>query len=116
MERPCQNHPVRARARTSTCGTWSVGLLVIAASSLSGCGVLDKSCGSNAFSSDYPSAPAFVGLSEDDARAKAAQLKVRFRVMCRDGKNPSGAADADLDFTRVNVGVDDGEVTSARRF
>lgn len=86
----------------------------MAAASLSSCNVLDRSCGSNVYGSNYPSAPSFVGLSEDAARAKAAQLNLRFRVMCRNGKVQSGTAD--LVPTRVNVGVDDGKVTSAHRY
>jgi hypothetical protein len=61
-----------------------------------------------------PPVPDYVGLTVSEAEAKAASEHLAFRIMCLDGENQSGTADLRQD--RVNVGVDDGKVTSAWRY
>lgn len=81
---------------------------------LCSCAGASKSCGSDVYGSDQPTADEYVGLSESAAAARAATMNVPFRVTCRDGHAQPGTAD--LRPTRVNVGVDDGKVTSAHRY
>lgn len=52
----------------------------------------------------------YIRLTEGEARAKAEAEGRRCRVVIRDGK--AHIRTADLDFTRLNVAVDNGVVTS----
>lgn len=66
------------------------------------------------FGAHEPSAPSYVGLSRADALARGAAAGLVVRVMCVDGVVQGGTADYRKD--RVNLGIDHGKVTSARRY
>jgi hypothetical protein len=85
---------------------WS--LLMLA--TLNGCSG-HRTCASDSFGARMPQAPSYVGLSQSAAIAKAEAAGTTVRVMCRNGAVLGGTADLRPD--RVNLDVDQGEVTVA---
>lgn len=80
------------------------------------CGLYDE-VSPDAFGPDLPvaDATAFVGKSEDEAKALAQGQGIILRVVGRDG-GCVGALSDDLRSNRVNIYLDDGEVKEARTF
>ncbi len=65
-------------------------------------------------SSQQPVAPDYVGLTEDEARERAAEQGRRFRVVHRDGED--FIVTADYVVKRVNAVVRDGVVVTAEQY
>lgn len=78
------------------------------------CGHRDASCTADTYGALGPSEPSVIGLSRSDASHQAAAAGLSIRVMCVDGLRQGG--NADHQERRVNVGIDQGKVTTAHRY